>query len=336
MKKTVLLIACLSIIASTKVLAQTPITVVESTLKVGSLGDEILYYGFAQGDKVLFNFEETEGKELKEIEITEWPASSKFRDYKTKKVDNQVLYITQTGVYKFRFSNSSLGKRVCKFKIQRIPANTDLANFNTNVYWHSKADTCTKTIQEKYLIKNDTSFQEFYASSIELSARKTQVVEFTLPDKTISWAYYIGTDKKGQEEFKHTQNRLLECAAGVCAHLPGYGSMAALALTGVSYFNKLQGGNMVSYAFLSNKNSVALFNSHGAYKQYKQGKVINEASQMKAPLKGRVYLGLANDNLLNPISVSINATAVIVKPKWGTRSVQKIEISAANTPYLKD
>ena len=38
--------------------SQTPVDVAESTLKVGILGEEIFYYGFAEGDKLIFNFEE--------------------------------------------------------------------------------------------------------------------------------------------------------------------------------------------------------------------------------------------------------------------------------------
>ena len=97
---------------------QTPVDVAESTLKVGILGEEIFYFGFAEGDKLIFNFEEVNGKELKEIEIIELPSTSKFSDYKSKKIENKILNIKRTGIYKFRFSNSAISGRICKIKIQ--------------------------------------------------------------------------------------------------------------------------------------------------------------------------------------------------------------------------
>src|ERR1035437_8455181 len=108
MNKVKFLIASIVVMSCTTSYAQTQITVVESTLKVGSFGDEVFYYGFAKGDQLIFSFEEINGKELKEIEITELPSSSKFMDYQSKKIDNKVINIAQTGIYKFRFSNSSI------------------------------------------------------------------------------------------------------------------------------------------------------------------------------------------------------------------------------------
>src|ERR1041384_3743878 len=101
--------------------SQTPVMVVESTLKLGPFKEEVFYYGFAAGDKLVFNFEETNKKELKEVEIMEMPSTSRFMDYKTKKIENETLDIVNTGIYKFRFTNSNVFPKVCKFSIQRLP-----------------------------------------------------------------------------------------------------------------------------------------------------------------------------------------------------------------------
>lgn len=50
--------------------AQTPVDIVENTLKVAPQGEVVFYYGFAEGDQLIFNFEEVNGKELKELEIS--------------------------------------------------------------------------------------------------------------------------------------------------------------------------------------------------------------------------------------------------------------------------
>ena len=45
---------------------QKPVDVAESSVKVGIKGEEEVYFGFAEGDKLIFSFEETGGKEMKE------------------------------------------------------------------------------------------------------------------------------------------------------------------------------------------------------------------------------------------------------------------------------
>ncbi|HEX7847446.1 MAG TPA: hypothetical protein VF476_16710, partial [Chitinophagaceae bacterium] len=40
---------------------QTPITVAESTLKVAIMSEEVFYFGFAEGDQLVFSFEEANG-----------------------------------------------------------------------------------------------------------------------------------------------------------------------------------------------------------------------------------------------------------------------------------
>ena len=71
---------------SNRLYGQTIVDVAEITLKIGGHGDEVFYYGFAEGDQLVFNFQEVNGKELKEIEIIELPYSYKFMDYNSKKL----------------------------------------------------------------------------------------------------------------------------------------------------------------------------------------------------------------------------------------------------------
>ena len=107
---------------------QKPIDVAESSIKVGIKAEEEVYFGFAEGDQLIFSFEETNGKEMKEVEIVEMPSSSKFLDFKTSKIENKTINVARTGIYKFRFANSALLPRVCKYKIQRIPASAATQN----------------------------------------------------------------------------------------------------------------------------------------------------------------------------------------------------------------
>ena len=117
------------------------IDVTDQTIRLGGGKKEELMFGFAAGDKIIFNFQEENSKDLKEIEIIEYPTLSRFSDYKTSRVKNKEIIVNQQGVFIFRLKNSSLAKRICKLKIQRVPASAATERFNSSVSWINKQDT---------------------------------------------------------------------------------------------------------------------------------------------------------------------------------------------------
>jgi hypothetical protein len=343
MKKILFLIPTLALFWTSNIFGQTIIDVADNTLKVGGLGEEVFYYGFAEGDQLIFNFQELNGKELKELEIIELPASSKFMDYKTTKIENKTINITKTSIYKFRFSNSAITGRVCKFKIQRIPASEASKNFNTSVYTRTVYDTVYMPTQEKFLIKSDTAAISVVDQVAKVSSQTAMngnpnktIVDFTLPDGTISWSYYIGVGAKSKEAFQEASDKLLTSATKIASTISGYGTMAALALSGMNYFSKIQGEDNVKYSFITDWNNVLLFKANQSFLQYKQGDVINDASKMTMPLAGKVYLGLYNDNISTAIEVIVKVTAVIVNQEWGAKTVQKMNVTSRQEQYLKN
>lgn len=341
MRETLSLIVVL-ISLGQKLQAQTAIDVMENTLKISGLSEESFYYGFAEGDQIIFNFEEVNGKELKEIEILEHPSSSKFMDYKSKKIINKTLNIHQTGIYKFRFSNSALAGRICRIKLQRIPAGEQTKGFNTSVFWRTVHDTTISYVKERYLAKADTLIQEVYSSAVQVSSqtaingnKNRVVVDFAIPSNAISWSFYIGTGKEGKQEYDNGIEKFTEDAKAIVSSIPNYGPMAVLALTGASYFNKVQGEDNVKYWFLQDENSLQLFQSNQPFYAYKMGDVTNEASQMKSPLEGKIYLALLNDNTIDPISLVIKVVVIQVNQVWDYRTVKKIDVLSRQEPFLK-
>ena len=194
--------------------SQSPIDVADNTLKVKGHNEEIFYYGFAEGDQLIFNFQEVNGKELKEVEILEFPSSSKFMDYKTDKIENKIINITKTAIYKFRFSNSSLSGRICKFKIQRVPANETTKNFNTSVYWKTIYDTAYFTVKEKYLVRKEYKSVSVSPSSKHyinsgrnaiLQGGKSRIsLPIVLPNNTVEW-YYTFSASRNEEVINKTK-----------------------------------------------------------------------------------------------------------------------------------
>jgi hypothetical protein len=319
---------------------QTLVDVAENTLKVGGLGEEVFYYGFAEGDQMVFSFEEMNGKELKELEIIELPESSKFMDYKTKKIENKKLNITRTGIYKFRLSNSNIKGRICKIKIQRIPSNDETKNFNSSVYWRKAYDTTYTTVKEKYLIKADTAIVNItdqvakVHSGTNLNGSKTSF-HFVLPENTVSWSYYVGVDQAGQEAYQQATQLLAKNASPFLLKIPGYGPLAALALGGSSYIAQLQSGENVNY-YIVDPNNFTLYQNGSPFKCYKQGNVINDKSKVEAPLRGILYMCLSNDNAVQGISVTVKITAITVTEQWGVRDKQKMNVASRDEAYLKN
>lgn len=354
MKHTREILLFIGIFLSVSLFSQnTPILVAESTFKIGGMGDEEFYYGFAEGDQIIFDFEEVNKKELKEIEIIEYPSSSKFMDYKTVKITNKVINVTSTGIYKFRFSNSAIGGRVCKYKIQRIPVSDGTKNFNTSVYWKTLTDTTFYMVDEKYLISIDTLVVPIIQHRIERVHSQTNMnhlnkstVAFIIPENTISWSYYIGVGesseaifKQAEEKAKKTKEQLNAASniTNVLAKFDPSGSvaLATLALKGYAEFGVLEQADNIQYWFVPDYQNSLNYMQSLPYTYLIKGDGPLIKGRFTSPLKGTVYLCLKNDNIKDGLDIHIRASAVTVKENWGTRQVQKYKVKSWKEPYLK-
>ncbi|MBD3723594.1 MAG: hypothetical protein IE891_02115 [Flavobacteriaceae bacterium] len=93
MKKNIF--SLLFLLLSLNIYSQELIEVCEKTIKITFLSEEVFYYGFAENDKIIFSLEEVNGKEVKEVEILEYPESLKFSDFKAKKIENKQIQVTK-------------------------------------------------------------------------------------------------------------------------------------------------------------------------------------------------------------------------------------------------
>ena len=327
----------------TCVFGASPVDVAENTLKVNGKSEEVFYYGFAAGDELAFSFKEVHGWSLKELEISELPSSTKFMDYKVKRIENKTLHISRTGIYKFRFTNPTNTARICRIKIQRIPAGPHTQDFNSSVYWHTVQDTSYIPTQERFLMKKDTvartlveRITKVNSSNLITGRSKADLIDFTLPTGTVSWSYYIGVGTEGQKAFVKAKRGFLNSAACVASHIPGYGTMAALALYGINAFSLIQGEDNVKFWFMDDEINASMFKARKKFKCFKQGDVLNDAAQQKKPLKGKIHLGLVNDNSFEPINVTVSVTAIVVSEQNSIRNNKLMKIVSREEGYLKN
>lgn len=318
---------------------QTPVDVAESTLKINILGEEILYFGFAEGDQMIFNFEETNGKELKELEIVEMPGTSKSLDFKISKIVNKIIKIPRTGIYKFRFTNSGISVRLCKYKIQRIPASPATQNFNPTVYNALVDDTTYTTVEEEYMSKEDTVITNYQDRIIKVNTVSNpggnkSTFNFVLNENVIAWSYYIHVNQAGQQVYDDANKLINEDSKMVIAKFPAYNVLGALALNRPVTINKLQAGEDIAYWIMEGENA-DLFSSGAQFRFIKKGKVVNDYSRMD-PRKGSLYFCFSNDNTTEPVTVTVKITTVGINESLQTRQVKRMLVAPRNKMFLKN
>ena len=320
-------------------IAQTPIDIAENTVKISAGGEENFYYGFAEGDQLVFNLEELNGKELKEFEIMAMPSSSLYLEYKIKKIQDKMLTIPESGIYRFRFANSNLfAGRVCRFKVQRIPADAS-RKFNTTVYKRNVFDTSYYTVQEQYVLRSDTTISEILNqtakvhSSLNANGNRS-FANFVLPPNTISWAYYIGVDQAGQQAYEQASQKLAEESPKLLSRLATLNPLASVALGLMPYIAQLQSGEDIDYYIVHSEYSSMCFTDQ-PFSFIKRGKVINDFAKL-SPIKGNLSFCFSNDNALSAVSVLVKVTAVQVEHVIATRDVQKMNVVSREELYLKN
>ena len=342
---------------------QESVEVCDKTIKVSALSEEIFYYGFADGDKIVFSLEEINGKEIKEVEIAEYPQSIKFSDFKTKKIVNKQITVSKKNVYKFRIYNASLGSRLCKIKVQRIPSNENTKNFNTTVNWIEKQETTyniytkevivgyetkyeTKTRKE--LVKIDTIFTQLFDKNLrvhsEMAVGKTQYTYATVelpansyfpnqinPYKTtevISWSYWLGVGQKSKEEYDRT-NQNFKSGINTIGALTGNKALAALAVTGISMFANANIGDNVNFKFYGLQNGKEIIIDYG--------NVISASGRNDKITQGSFSVQLFNDNFKDGIDISLKMIVMQIQKTWRDIQYQeKIEIPKIERQTLKD
>lgn len=319
-------------------IGQESVEVADLTLKIGSLGDEELYYGFAEGDEIIFSFEEQKGKLLKEVEVIELPSQSKFMDFKTSSIDQKKIKVHKTGVYQFRFSNSSVGGKICKIHIDRIPASEALVDFDTGWEWKTLYDTTYTPYTMDSIVGYDTIRYKEVITELE----KTEIVEDLIMDKTekvhsylnsnpsytylkvslpllengkykkeriVAWSYWIGVGEEASQAYAKNVEAIGNLASKAVAYFVSpLGGIAVGALTELMIPKT---GEDVYYAFIQDYENVQAFLSENPFYQFDQGNGVAAYGKNDKLQKGTFYIGLHNDN--NTVGIDVNVKIVVVK-----------------------
>ena len=334
------------------------IDVTDQTIRLGGGKKEELMFGFAAGDKIIFNFEETDSKELKEIEIIEYPTLSRFSDYKTSRVKNKEIMVTQQAVFIFRLKNSSLVKRICKVKIQRIPASAASEIFNSSVSWITKQDTVWNSYTENVTIGYDTSYvprtkrvmvrseieEQIISDNIQRISSQQKPenrasVVLSLPvdnrapyktSRVISWAYWIGVGEEGsrawQQNVRNVRSKNMDYYTPLGAY--SHGSLPYLALP--------KSGQQINY-FIADQNNRDLFMQKQPFRFIDDGKGYGNYRKFTSAgqCQGAYYLCVENANLLGFIDVHVKVTALVEKIYFEDQAYDEMVVTPVTEKQIK-
>ena len=346
--------------------SQEAVEVTTQQFTIGGQTVKEFWLGFAAGDKIVFNCEETKNREIAAIEIYKYPDNTAVFSAKAKKVENKIIEVPEDAAYLFCFKSS--GTRSCAIHIQRIPASEDTKRFNTTVKWKEEKDTVYKNVTEEVIVKYDTTYEPKRTLLLEDSTRVTeekildtkaiinsrnskqsnkQTIPFVIPKlesydfpsqskEFVAWVYWIGVGKESQEEWKKSVNAVKNLASGV-ASIVGAGPLAALAIGAIADFTIPTKGDYVSYRMYSadEKDTDTLW-SKGilAY-----GKELEQKA-------GNYFIELENNNKMTAISVDVRISLIwetkyykveqvpTVKPVKETKTIRKPFIRTRKVPVV--
>lgn len=317
--------------------SQKPILVTESTISLNLDETEELFFSFAEGDIIEFDFEMIKGKHIKEVEVYEMPNNKIFADFKVQKISKKQIRIRNKGLYKFKFYSSSLTKRVGKIRIFRIPVDESTKKFNTNWKWKTIRDT----IYTPYTIDSITGYKKIQYKEKVKELVKTENIEDILFNKSqrvhsyyndnrsstylkvdlpnpmlsdlkeerlIAWAYWIGVGQEAQQAYQENARAVGELANGVTAI---YGTpLAGLAVGTVSELLIPKTGEDVFYTFLPDYENAEKFVNGLEYLQYDTGKGVAAYGKNSNITQGTFYIGLHNDNQIQGIDVDVKVVSI--------------------------
>lgn len=317
---------------------QPPITVSEQTIKVN--GDNEFYFGFSKGDQIIFELEVIKGKNVKEVEILEYPNTSKFFEYKATKISGKKLKVNKTAIYKFRLKGGGIGTKICRAKILRVPASKETVDFNTSVKWKTRKDSTYETRYRKVLTKVDTQAiqvidrVERVHSTTNLSNSNRSQFNVQLPSnersqlrtsEIIGWAYWFGVGDEGLAQYEEEKKKYLkEQSASIGAMID---PIAGLALGAYAMLAKPPTGDNVHYW-------ITTYINEQAY-SIASGNSVTASGRVTDITQGGFTVTFDNDNTLNGINVSVKITAIKVTKTYKNESYRQLLVTETEYPSLE-
>ena len=297
-----------------------PVPVDDQTFRME--GEHEYKYAFAQGDMVDLHMELLAGKQVKTVEFVQHQGPSLFSTYAMDSVLEKSIRIPQTGVYLLRIRESGLGKKVCRFTLQRRPESALTARMDTRVNWDLAAAPQWQERRRNVPAGKQTATQSL-GGQVTVGASKmglknpVSAYAFTLPQNTVSWAYRIAVGQSLLQARQKDADQLssaLQSGAAKLLPVAPQSALAAFALGMAIDLTIPKAGEDVEYALLTAEN-LEKFKKREPYESYIwQGGVSTDVQRRYTPLAGSYLFAFRSDNWVDDINVTIDIEAVTEKP----------------------
>lgn len=333
----------LFLVFSTQLKAETsPINIADLNFRITAMSNHHLAYGFAEGDKILISYSEERGKKLKNFEIMQYKASKIYSDFNVITIDKKEITIQKTGIYIFNFENSSLARRICNFKIDRIPASEELVSFNTTVKERTLIDTTYTVRQEEYVkseaykVKEIAKNQHFYVNSgsnAMFKGGKSRVsLAFNLPKNTVKWYYSVSSfrDNNLVERTKEQVNlvsdlsKLVDSSGGL-----GFAIDQLANPPGADYCD----------VYLLDYTNMSIFLNKNAFKHFPIGtreNIIAANVEIGSKFLQQMYLGIKNPDSMHGINILVSIAAIVLEQEIAIREVKEPHVKRTKELYLEN
>ncbi|WP_040281026.1 hypothetical protein [Psychroserpens damuponensis] len=319
-----------------------PINVVDLNFRMTAMSTYQMMYGFAEGDKIIISYSEERGKKLKNFEVLEYRASKVYSEFNIIKIEEKEITIKQTGIYIFNFENSSLARRICKFKIDRIPATEGLISFNTTVKERTLTDTTYTTRQERfvkseaYKVKDIHTNQHFYVNSgsnaMFKGGKSRVVLPFNLPINTLKW-YYTVSSFRDNTKVESTSSQI-NLVADLSKLIDETGTLGFA----IEQLGNPPGANYCDVYLLDHTNN-SIFLNKGAFRHFPIGtreNIIAANVEVGSSWSEQMYLGIKNPDSTHGINVLISIAAIVLEQEIDFREIKEPHITSTKELYLEN
>lgn len=333
----------LLLIFSTQSQAETnPINVVDLNFRMSAMSIHQLAYGFAKGDKIILNYTEERGKKLKNFEVLEYNGSNIYSDFNVVSINNKELTIKKTGIYIFKFESTSLARRICKFKIDRIPVSEDLVSFNTTVKERTLTDTTYTVRQERYIksesykVREITKNQQFYVNSgsnaFFKGGKSRVVLPFNLPTNTVKW-YYSVSSFRDKTKIESTSSQI-NLVADLSQLIDETGALGFA----IEQLGNPPGADYCDVYLLDHANN-SLFLNKEAFMHFSVGtreNIIAANVEVGNSWSEQMYLGIKNPDSTHGINVLVSIAAIVLEQEIGEREIKTPHVTYTKELYLEN
>ncbi|MEZ4809393.1 MAG: hypothetical protein R2819_03460 [Allomuricauda sp.] len=320
-----------------------PLSVADLNFKIPIASYYELTYGFEAGDRIIIDFEEEKGKGVNQFEVLEYPSNARFTAFKVKEVKNKIIAVAKKGIYVFRFTNTSLGNRICRLKLKRIPASEEKIQFNTNVGLRTVADTTYTTSFENYIIRDEYVAKQIVAknsyylnggsNSTFKDGKSRVVLPINLPPNTIKWYYTISASRDESETNEVVAGLdLLGDLTNLIDHTGAVDfAMDQLTQPPGSDYCDVYLIDSENYGPFLNKQSFNHF-QNGTRENIKSGVVgINTGE-----FPNQIYLGLKNPTTFYGVNIAIEVVAIVQELEIGRREIKIPHVTYREELYLEE